>query len=106
MNYWHHIASEKWRKSPARLTELAEAGNRCRICFRFGTTASPLEAHHATYARLGKEALGDLLAVCHDCHVDVTSSLGRRRYRRRRPRRADVPSLRDPRISLIDPTRK
>jgi hypothetical protein len=103
--YRHYIASEKWRNSPARLTELAEANNRCRLCFEKGTAAAPLEVHHATYARICNEALGDLIALCHDCHVEVTSMQRRRRYRRRSPRRADVQCLRDMRHSLIDPTR-
>jgi hypothetical protein len=103
--YRHYIASEKWRNSPARLTELAEASNRCRVCFAKGTKASPLEAHHATYERLGKEAIGDLLAVCHDCHVKITSVERGRRYQQRTPRRADVQWLRDMRNSFIDPTR-
>ncbi|MHC2624001.1 hypothetical protein ACVIW2_006033 [Bradyrhizobium huanghuaihaiense] len=106
MNYWHYIASEKWRTSPVRLAELQEAEHRCRICFSPGTEASPIEAHHATYIHLGCEQRGELLAICRDCHEEVTSFLRRRRYRGRRPRRADVPSLRDPRISLIDPTWK
>lgn len=100
-----YIASEKWRNSPARLTELAAAVNRCRICFRKGTAESPLEVHHATYERIGNEALGDLVALCHDCHDDVTSIQRARRYRRRRPRRADVQSHRDTRHSFFDPTR-
>lgn len=106
MNYRRHIASERWRNSPARLAELEEANNRCRICFRPGTKASPIEAHHATYIHLGCEERGELLAICRDCHEEVTSFLRRRRYQRRQPRRADVLSARDPRISLIDPTWK
>jgi hypothetical protein len=104
-NYRHYIASEKWRNSPARLAELAASKNRCRLCFANGTAASPLEVHHATYARMGKEAIGDLIALCHGCHVVVTSMQRGRRYRRRRPRRADFQRLRDTRHSLIDPTR-
>ncbi|WP_375157796.1 hypothetical protein [Bradyrhizobium sp. RDT46] len=106
MNYWRHIASERWRNSPVRLAELKEAGNRCRICFRPGTKASPIEAHHATYMHLGREQRGELLAVCRDCHEEVTTFLRRRGYQRKRARRADVPSLRDPRNSLVDPTSK
>lgn len=106
MDYRRHIASEKWRTSPVRLAELDEAKDRCRICFRLGTKASPIEAHHATYIHLGCEERGELLAICRECHEEVTSFLRRRGYRRRRPRRTDVPSLRDPRITLIDPTWK
>ncbi|WP_213740421.1 hypothetical protein [Bradyrhizobium sp. dw_411] len=104
-NYRHYIASDKWRNSPARLAELAASKDRCRLCFEKGTAAAPLEAHHATYERIGDEAIGDLTALCHRCHVEVTSMLRRRRYQRRRPRRADVLRLRDTRHSFIDPTR-
>jgi hypothetical protein len=104
-NYRHYIASAKWRNSPARLAELAASKNRCRLCFEAGTAASPLEIHHATYARMGKEALGDLIALCHACHVEVTSMQRCRRYRRRRPHRPDVLCVRDNRHSFIDPTR-
>jgi len=104
-NYRHYIASDKWRNSPARLAELAASKNRCRLCFDKGTAAAPLEVHHATYENIGNEALGDLIALCHECHVVVTSMLRRRRYLRRRPRRADVQCLRDTRHSFIDPTR-
>ena len=101
--YRHYIASEKWRHSPARLTELEESRNRCRLCFRKGTAAAPLEVHHASYDRLGAEALGDLVALCHECHDKVTSIIRARRYRRRRPRRADVQSHRDMRNPFNNP---
>ncbi len=65
----------------------------------------PIEVHHATYERLGREAVGDLLALCRRCHREVTCFLRRRRYGRRSPRRADVPRLRDTRRPLFDPTR-
>jgi hypothetical protein len=105
MNYRDYIASNKWRNSPARLHELDAAGNRCRICFERATARSPLEVHHATYDRLGCEAIGDLLTLCHLCHREVTTFLRRRRYHGRAARRADVPRLRDTRRALIDPTR-
>lgn len=104
-NYRRYIASEKWRNAPARLAELVASKNHCRICFEKGTAAAPLEVHHATYERIGNEALGDLIALCHECHVGVTSMLRARRYVLRRPRRADVARIRDPRHSFIDPTR-
>lgn len=103
--YASFIASTAWRKSPARLSELKAAGNRCRICFKEAEPGSPIEVHHATYERLGCEAVGDLLAVCGRCHRVVTTALRRRKYRRRSPRRADVTNLRDIRRPLFDPTR-
>jgi 5-methylcytosine-specific restriction endonuclease McrA len=104
-NYRHYIASDKWRNSPARLAELAASKNRCRLCPQKGDAASPLEVHHATYENMGNEALGDLIALCHACHVGVTSMLRGRRYQRSRPRRADVQCHRDTRHSFTDPTR-
>jgi hypothetical protein len=103
--YLQYIASEKWRNSPARLAEIAEAHNRCRLCFRRATAAAPLEVHHATYRRMGAECRGDLVALCHECHDKTTSIIRARRYRRRRPRHADVQQLRDMRHSFIDPTK-
>jgi hypothetical protein len=105
MSYETFISSEKWRKSPVRLAELDSAGNRCRICFDEAEAGSPIEVHHATYERLGREAIGDLLALCGRCHREVTCFLRRRSYGRRSPRRADVPRLRDIRRPLFDPTR-
>lgn len=105
MSYKAYISSEKWRKNPVRLAELDAAGHHCRICAAEAKVGSPLEVHHATYQRLGSELVGDLLALCFRCHRDVTSFLRRRRYRRRSPRRADVPRLRDNRRHLFDPTR-
>jgi hypothetical protein len=67
MRYRTYIASDKWRNNPVRLAELAEAKNRCRICFDAGTARSPLEVHHATYRRLGREIVGDLIALCGLC---------------------------------------
>jgi hypothetical protein len=106
MEYRSYIASQKWRASPARLVELAEARNRCRICFGHGAETGPIEVHHATYARLGDEAQGDLLALCRSCHAGVTNFLRQRRYERSSPRRADVPQVRDTRLFFTDPTRK
>lgn len=104
-NYRHYIASDKWRNAPARLAELVASKNRCRLCCERGSAASPLEVHHATYENMGSEALGDLIALCHACHIMVTSMLRQRRYLRRRPRRADVQCHRDTRHTFIDPTR-
>jgi hypothetical protein len=101
MNYVSYMASHRWRTHPVRLAELQSAAGRCRVCFE----QSPLEAHHATYTRLGCEAVGDLLAVCRPCHVEITTFLRRRRYQSKKPVRTDVPHSRDTRRPLFDPTR-
>ncbi|MET4198641.1 hypothetical protein [Bradyrhizobium sp. LA6.12] len=102
MEYAAYITSHRWRTNSARLRELTFAQGKCRLCAEQG----PLEAHHRDYDNLGAERDGDLVALCGNCHREVTSILRRRRYRRRTPLRADVPRLRDVRSSLVDPTRK
>lgn len=103
MNYISYIASSRWRYNPARLRELATAGGRCRVC---ASGEPPLEAHHRDYANLGHERDGDLVALCGPCHREVTTFLRRRRYEAVRPLIADVPSMRDARHTLCDPTRE
>jgi hypothetical protein len=100
MNYPTYIKSAAWRKNPARLKALAEAGGRCRLCHK----ATPLEVHHATYERLGCEVEGDLISLCGDCHLEVTSFLRARRYADVVPKRANVVQLRDSRMISNDPT--
>ncbi len=104
MRYVDYIGSSKWRRNPARVAEMSAAGDRCRLCFAAGTAGSPLEAHHATYERFGAEIVGDLIALCRECHVAVTDFLRRRRYAVRSALRLDVRSMRDARTTLFDPT--
>lgn len=80
MNYLEYIGSAKWGKSNARLGELAASGRRCRTCFAPEATGAPLEVHHRTYLRFGHELVGDLTALCRDCHRTITDALRRRRY--------------------------
>lgn len=104
--YEKYISSGRWRSNPARVREMSNAGNRCRVCGAQGSTSSPLEAHHSTYERLGRETDGDLIAVCRECHHEITCFIRRRRYVARAVTRADVVSQRDVRTALFDPTRK
>jgi len=101
VDYASYIASHRWRTNTARLRELAFAQGKCRLC----ADEAPLEAHHRDYANLGNERDGDLVALCGECHREVTCILRRRRYRRHTPLRADVQCLRDTRRPLVDPTR-
>ena len=86
MRYHSYIGSSSWRQSRARRAEFVAARRRCRICNARG----PLEAHHRTYRRLGRERASDLTALCRECHAAVTDYLRRRRHVRRRARAADV----------------
>lgn len=105
MRYRGYIRSLRWSRNAARLSELASCGGRCRLCFERGSRGAPLQVHHATYRRLGREIVGDLVALCGPCHRDVEDILRRRRYAGRAPIRADVRPLRDGRRPLVDPTR-
>jgi 5-methylcytosine-specific restriction endonuclease McrA len=106
MDYRNYIASRQWRTNAARLRELEVAGGKCRLCASAGSHSLPLEAHHRSYENLGSEREGDLVALCGECHREVTSFLRRRKHLRRTPRRADVPRMRDLRTLLRDPTRE
>ncbi len=84
-DYLAYIASEDWRRNPARLLELHLAHYRCRVCDR-GWADVPLEVHHRTYRRLRRERVEDLLTLCVDCHDAVTAMLRARREAPRAPR--------------------
>ncbi|MGY4330705.1 putative HNH restriction endonuclease [Bradyrhizobium sp. LB7.2] len=105
MNYHDYIASRSWRQNPARLAELKAAGFRCRVCNHDGSLGA-IEVHHRTYERLGHEALGDLTALCRNCHRVVTDHLRRLRYAHWVPAHANIrPVLQSP-SRLFDPTFK
>ena len=61
-----HWADLKKRFYTSRFVRRAKYGMpRCFACCRFGI---PMEVHHRTYKRLGKERLQDLALMCGDCH--------------------------------------
>lgn len=43
-------------------------GKFCRAC---GTMYGPIQLHHMTYDRLGRERMSDLIALCSKCHKEV-----------------------------------
>jgi hypothetical protein len=106
MEYQNYIASHRWRNNPARLREFEVAAGKCRLCALVGSASIPLEAHHRSYENLGCERDGDLVALCGECHREVTSFLRRRKHRSRTPLRANVRRMRDLRTTLQDPTRE
>ncbi len=62
-SYREYLQTDEWRARADAAKE--RAGNRCQLC----NAAGPLEAHHRTYERRGKELPEDLVALCHDCHT-------------------------------------
>ena len=65
MPYAAYLQSPHWQAT--RAAALRRAGYRCQQC---GATGR-LDVHHRTYARLGREAAGDLVALCRECHEEI-----------------------------------
>lgn len=61
--YRLYLQSEVW--AIVRQAAIDEAGERCAMCAAGG----PLQGHHRTYARIGCEAAGDVIAICRECHA-------------------------------------
>lgn len=76
-DYRAYLASDKWRS--LREQVLARDNHQCQTCL----STECLEVHHKTYERLGDEALSDLITLCHDCHEVITTTIRRRRYKKR-----------------------
>ena len=60
--YEARINSEPWRKLRAKL--IKTRGDQCESCHK----RLPLELHHKTYERLGRELAADLVLLCSECH--------------------------------------
>lgn len=63
--YRRYLRSPHWQA--LRKQVLRRAGWRCECCGRRG----PLDVHHLTYERFGRESMGDLQALCRDCHDEA-----------------------------------
>jgi 5-methylcytosine-specific restriction endonuclease McrA len=101
MNYYTYINSTDWRDSAARRAELEAANFSCRICNE-SKAGIQLQVHHRTYERLGHERVGDLTALCANCHRAVTDMLRRRRYLGRTPVFRDA-TMANCAVPLFDP---
>lgn len=74
--YVNYIKSPRWKKK--REEVFAFYGKRCFACRK---RAKVLHVHHVSYARLGREAMGDLMPLCVPCHKEVTRIYKRNRRR-------------------------
>lgn len=63
MPYAEYLKSEWWQSQRERV--LGAYGHRCAVC----DAQENLDVHHRTYANRGFEPLGDLIALCRDCHT-------------------------------------
>lgn len=62
MNYADYLRTTHWKK--VRDAAVKRANHRCQLCYSNG----PLEVHHRTYLRRGRERSSDVIALCDDCH--------------------------------------
>ena len=60
--YEQRIRSAQWKNMRADLIRMR--GPRCERC----GCGPPLELHHKTYERMGRELLSDLELLCRTCH--------------------------------------
>lgn len=65
-NYEEYLKSATWQARRRKLTR--HYASKCFCCGAIPTVEQPLDLHHVTYARLGRERPGDLVAVCRSCH--------------------------------------
>lgn len=64
-SYADYLASDVWREFKARY-KAAGHQRKCLIC-----SARPVQLHHKTYVRLGREEFTDVVPLCRDHHVAV-----------------------------------
>lgn len=73
-NFWtkysEYLASPEWAEKRRRVLDRADY--RCEGCGERQAT----QVHHLTYARVGKEMLFDLVAVCDYCHDVIHGKAG------------------------------
>ena len=67
MDYREYLRTPEWRQ--IRAAALLRAGDGCSLDV---THTTDLEVHHrdnGAYARRGRELAGDLVVLCHECHM-------------------------------------
>lgn len=67
MPYQTYLKTHHWEL--ARSAIFCRDHNRCADCGD-SMEEKPLEVHHITYIRRGKENLADLMTLCRDCHQE------------------------------------
>ena len=65
--YNQYLESCVWKERRAKV--IYRAKGVCEACGE----ARPTEVHHLTYNHVGSEPLFDLVAVCHECHDQLTA---------------------------------
>ena len=67
--YHAYLSSKAWSRKRDRVIRRDKGS--CRTC----GVSTHLEVHHRTYARVGRERMGDLITLCSSCHSAVTRSI-------------------------------
>jgi hypothetical protein len=62
MPYDEYLATCEWHERRAAARQ--RAGERCQVC----NSEGPLDVHHRTYERRGRERDDDLIVLCRGCH--------------------------------------
>ncbi len=65
-DYRAYLSSPEWKQR--RATHISWARNRCQVCNGAPAPGNPLEVHHRTYERRGRELACDLIVLCGNCH--------------------------------------
>jgi len=63
VSYAEYLTTASWQVRSWQAKD--RAGWRCEGCHR---SDRPLETHHLTYARVGREREDDLVVLCDECH--------------------------------------
>lgn len=66
ITYEDYLESDHWKGKRKEKVEAAK--HMCEVC---GEDEIMLVVHHKHYDNLGREKLGDLIALCPQCHKDV-----------------------------------
>lgn len=67
MPYKDYLKTQHWEL--ARSAVLTRDEQRCADCGK-SKHEKPLEVHHITYIRRGKENLTDMMTLCRECHQE------------------------------------
>ena len=68
ITYQQYLQSDHWQDVRKRYWKSKLHDGSCWAC---GEKNKPLQLHHKTYKRIGKERLNDLILLCGMCHKDV-----------------------------------
>ena len=69
-DYYEHLDSDKWR-SEQRNKIFALDHGKCQICHKNKAN----QVHHLSYLNVGNESDDELMAVCRDCHTEITQRI-------------------------------